>query len=136
MLLLLNIEGKLDFLLNISESSFVDSPLSCETNINPDGFIGPNSCGLQADKIQLSCGVNYHGNIHPALDWTNDGQNSGVSGSKPLCNNSDTRVTCSMAMDAEINMDGSTFVCQTTRASQDQYRCTTDKAKVLCRGLH
>src|SRR6218665_1945158 len=110
--------------------SLTDSFPSCESNIRPDGFIGPNSCDLPTDKVQLSCGVDYHGNIHPALTWTRNGQNIR---SMALCNNSnDTRVTCSVTLDAEINMNGATFLCQTTRAAQDQYSCVTDKAKVLC----
>src|SRR6218665_4182758 len=109
--------------------SLTDSFPSCESNIRPDGFIGPNSCDLPTEQVQLSCGVDYHGNIHPALTWTMNGQNTG---SMALCNNSDTSVACSITLDAEINMDGARFVCQTTRAAKDQYSCVTDKAKVLC----
>lgn len=107
---------------------------TCQTNIHTDGFIGPNSCGLQTERIHLSCSINFKGNIPPHLQWTRVKHDGSVAINESLsssCNVTEGRVICSYTEESDIAIDGSHFVCQTNASKRPQYTCTTNAVKIL-----
>lgn len=95
-------------------------------------LIGPNDCDVPLDDIQLSCSVRYRGNKPPQLEWRRHGEAIEVFESK--CTTEDNSLTvCSTTVKPDLTMNGSYFVCQTTkRAAKEQYNCTAN-VTVLCK---
>ena len=48
-----------------------DLKLHCIHNINESGTVGGDVCGLnlQPDYIEMTCSINYRGNVAPTLLW-------------------------------------------------------------------
>src|SRR6218665_4091862 len=101
--------------------------------MKPDGLIGPNSCGIEPEELHLSCSIAYTGNISPRLEWKAARWNGPVKG------NSTEETTngiyrYNVTMKSDLDMDGSSYVCQTTRAMGTKYKvCTSDVVKILCK---
>lgn len=105
----------------------------CVTKIDPGGYVGPNDCGLAHDKLELSCAMNYTGNVPPKLQLVkvkND-NSSPVNESLLPCLISRGRIICTYTVDANIELDGSSFICQTKRSKETQYKCSTDVIKII-----
>lgn len=112
--------------------SSLDSNPNCSSNIHPDGVIGPNSCGLEPETLELSCKVLFHGNQPPVLIWKISGEDTPVT--KGVTNGTLQRsVAYNLTITANLNIDGSNFVCQTFRSRTNQHSCTTDTIKVMCK---
>ena len=100
----------------------------CESNVNPDGVIGQNDCGIEPDEIQLTCKVtSSHGNIPPTLEWKKSGDES--SSSLVVCERS---TYCNLTVKADLTFNSKSFVCQTTKARRQQYGCSIGPIKVKC----
>ncbi len=82
----------------------VDDEPECNSNINPDGVIGPNACGIQPDELHLSCGVSYHGNIPPHLKWITLGENNSISDNLTT-DRFDNRVMHNLTIKADLIKD-------------------------------
>src|SRR6218665_2940965 len=101
----------------------------CQSNINAQKVIGPNSCDIQPDQLGLTCMVQYLGNEAPILQWRLNETN------KPITNGvtrdtSGNRVTYNLTMTTEQISNGSYYVCQTTR-STSKISCNSGKIKVV-----
>lgn len=114
---------------NYSVLSLEASPV-CRSNMKPEGIVGPNSCGLQPEDLQLSCLVLYHGNHPPIIIWKKVGTESPISAGT-FRNVSDKRVIYYLKMEVNSGMDGSSYQCQTTRSATAQYACTSEIVKVI-----
>ena len=93
--------------------------------MKPDGLLGPNSCNIDPEGLQMSCNVAYHGNIKPMLQWREirsiDYIEKGL-----YCWWTGFNVTCDVALKASFDLHGSSYVCETTRHS-----CSSGVVRVI-----
>lgn len=96
-------------------------------------MIGPNSCGIDADKLVLSCSVSHHGNILPAMEWRKVEGNSAITEGVNFAT-IDNTTTWNLTMRGDLSMDHMSYLCQATRATAgSQMSCRSDPVKILCK---
>src|SRR6218665_1412951 len=98
--------------------------------MKPDGLLGPNSCNIKPDELQMSCNVSYHGNIPPLIQWreVQSAQHieRGVS-----CNQTDNQVTCKFSVNASLDLHGSSYICETATSAATRYNCSSGVINVM-----
>ena len=114
----------------------VDESPACQSNIKPQGLIGPNNCGFEPDELHMTCGVKYHGNQPPIMQWKEVGSNSPIA--EGITHNaSSDRAIYYLKMEVNSAMHGSSYQCVTTRSTTSQYGCTSDVVSVRdCECVH
>lgn len=105
--------------------SFAESSPICHTTIESDGLLlGPNSCNMEPDELQVSCNVSYNGDSTPIIQWraitSADPITRGVS-----CRQTDNTVTCNLALEASFALHGTSYVCETTTPETTRHNCTS-----------
>lgn len=110
-----------------------DKGPDCHSNIQPDGIMGQNIFNIPPDEVRLTCNVTYYGIIPPQMEWKNVGDNSFSKNIYTSVATSTNRVTYTLKLKGDISLDNSSYVCQTTRSTQNQYKCTSETIKVLCK---
>ena len=105
----------------------------CNSNIQPDGVIGQNIFNIPPDEVQLSCSVIYYGKMLPQLEWRKVGDDSSVLNGLTSVVTSINLITSILTLKGDISLDKSSYVCQTTMSTQNQYNCTSEIVKVLCK---
>lgn len=106
---------------------FAETAPVCESNSNVDELIGPNSCAIKPTIVQLSCSVKYIGNQVPELQWIKADENIAINSS--VCLTSGNIHTCTLTMESELQMEGSSYVCQTRTR---KYNCTSGVFRIIC----
>ena len=101
---------------------------TCSSAKNPIELIGPNSCNKEQEDLTLSCSVAYRGYSPPLLEWKMAGADDTVTQGVTV-ERLDNRITSHLTMSSQHFMDGSSFICQTTKA---QYNCSSDFVKIIC----
>jgi len=109
----------------------LDNDPDCQSNIQPDGVIGQNIFNIPPDEVQLTCTVTYHGNIPLQIEWKKVGDNSSIEDIVTSTVRSTNRIIYTLKLKGDISLDNSSYVCQTTRSTQNQYKCTSEIIKVL-----
>lgn len=109
-----------------------DNDPDCQSNIKPDGVIGQNKFNITPDEVQLTCTVTYHGNIPPALEWKKIGDCNATDDSAASPVIYDNRLIYNLNLKGHSSLDNSSYVCQTKKSTQNQYKCISKKIKVLC----
>ena len=112
-----------------------DKDPECRSNIHEDGLMGQNIFNIPPDEVHLTCNVTYYGNVPPQMEWRKVGddriiENSSTSTSTYISTN---RITYTLKLKGDISLENSSYVCQTTMSAQHQYKCTSEKLKVLCK---
>jgi len=82
--------------------------------MSAEGMIGGDICqlGLQPDYINVTCSVNYKGNIDPTLAWGDvPGDILSHSTSHVMFGHNHMRVTSILIVQANEGLNGSTFAC-------------------------
>ena len=98
-----------------------------------DGVIGQNDFNIPSDEVQLTCSVTYHGNKPPHMKWRKVGDNDYIDYCLTSNITSRGRFTLTMKCKGDITLDNSAYVCETTKSTQNQYKCTSETIKVLCK---
>lgn len=108
----------------------VDSDLSCESDLNRGGAIGPTQCeeAIAPDELQLSCRVTYNGQNAPQLVWKRAGDSTTLN--KTICLTKVNRVTCNISVTANLQLNKSIYYCQSTN---QKYNCSLELKNVLCK---
>jgi len=82
--------------------------------MSAEGIIGGDICqlGLQPDYINVTCSVNYNGNIAPKLTW-HDARKGILSPDTSMVTlaNNHLRFDSSVVVQVSKQMNGSTFTC-------------------------
>ena len=71
-----NLAQKFIWPVNSLSLIFLDRNPICSTNLPGNEAIGENDCKLDADKVKISCGIGYYGNISPKMECRNTGSNA------------------------------------------------------------
>ncbi len=115
----------------------VDENPVCQSNIKPQGFIGPNICGFEPDTLHLTCSVQYHGNQPPMMQWKEVGSDKVIVEGATRNASVDRVFYYVKKMEVNSRMDGLSYQCVTTRSTTSQYGCTTDIVSVKsCEYVH
>jgi hypothetical protein len=103
----------------------------CKSNMRSNGVIGPNSCGIEPEEVELSCSIKYHGNSLPVLQWRVSGVNQCIPDGRFKVTPINNEVIYSLTIKGSLDLRNSSFICQTTRTSQKHYSCSSDAISSL-----
>ena len=108
----------------------------CHSNASADGAVGENTCNIDPDIVQLSCSVNYRGNMAPLLAWKDSRTDDGV-GTGIISNTSTkTMSQLTLVMEAKADFNKVAFQCSVVNRQKihqiRNYSCDDIKIKVIC----
>src|SRR5688572_22690505 len=95
-----------------------------------DGVIGPNSCGIEPDEIQLSCSSKYHGDTPLILQWRAHGNNQSSTEGQFTVTTNNNEVIFKLRMKSTLDLNNASFICETTRSAKRNYSCSSDAIKI------
>ena len=94
----------------------------CKSNIRTDGFIGPNTCGITPDVVELSCSIKFYGKIPPQVTWKKTGENLAPHGNMTSIT-SENNLTNVLKLAADLSLDNSSYSCQIAQFNGQQSLC-------------
>lgn len=100
----------------------------CTTYMKSDGLIGSNTCTVENEKVQFSCSVAFYGQP-PKMKWSSVENYDHLTNFS--CKENDRQLICNLTMKAEQKLNGSSYVCHTTRATSGHYQCTTEALQII-----
>lgn len=112
--------------------SHIETEPVCQSNIQPDGVIGSNDCGIPPDRLQLSCSITYRGNIPVQLEWRSKLENDNSSPTVE-CRYTPGRSICNLTVTGDRTGNNSAYFCQTKNTGMNAYNCPSDVIKILCK---
>jgi len=88
-----------------------DQQLECSPDIGINGLVSGDICGLnlKPDYVNLTCSINFRGNIHPVLAWGQGNSQTLPESKTSVVTNS--KVSSSMIVQATPQLNGSSFIC-------------------------
>ena len=89
----------------------LDADPTCKSNIQSEGIIGPNSCDIQPDVVQLSCRATYHGNSYPILQWERGETNESIADGLFDVTSINNEVTYKLTMNNTLDLNYALFIC-------------------------
>lgn len=96
-----------------------------------DGFIGPNSCGIAPDVVELSCIVKFHGEIQPEMMWNKTGENHTPPGKITRIDSENNYLTYMLKLEADLTLDNSSYSCQIAQSSGNQFQCESGVISII-----
>src|SRR6218665_47140 len=112
--------------------SFIETEPICQSNMQPDGVIGSNDCGIPSDQLEMSCSITYRSNNPVQLEWRNNLEND-KSSLTVECSNTTNRSTCNLNVTGDHARNNSVFTCQTKNTGAKVYSCSSDVIRILCK---
>lgn len=120
-----------------------DAEPKCSSSVGEEGAVGPNSCDIEPEMIDIVCQINYTGNYAPVMKFSSQG-----SQAVPAFTVKDTNihgvVTYTLTTAAHPDINGVQFVCTITLPKTEcssanstiLYSWTSDVIKILCKYLN
>jgi hypothetical protein len=102
----------------------------CQLNTPAEAIVGPNDCNIEPTTLEFSCGVKFHGNIPPQLEWSMKvgSEEKKFPQGNSSYNSTVNEATCNLTVKAEQQINGSSIVCKTTRSTLHQ--CAVNDVKL------
>jgi len=106
----------------------------CQSDNDLNAVVGPTECAklIAPDQLQLSCSVTYSGNFAPRMEWRKmewRKVGSELQSNETKCGVRGNRVMCNATMEANLNINGSVYICHIITA--EQYNCSLKVIKTI-----
>ena len=112
----------------------------CHSNASADGAVGENTCNIEPDIVQLSCSVNYRGNLAPLLAWKDSGTGERVDRGLVSNTSSETTSQLTLVMEAKADFNKVSFRCSVVNRQRihltRNYSCEEMKIRVICASVY
>lgn len=102
----------------------------CQSDTDINKVVGENNCGIQPDKLLLSCIVQYRGNERPVMDWKRVGGGNTDGFVLPPTVQSD-RVMYNISLSGDSVVNRSSYECFASRGSSTKSSCRLGDMTVI-----